>query len=105
MKFVLRVLGIWFVGLALVLVVVDGTKTLAANALTMTSLAETWRGIHDESWAAVSATLIDTAASATGRAMVEHVFAWPSWAIFGGAGVVLLLLGRQRGRREYIATR
>ncbi len=105
MKFVLRVCGTWLVGLALVLIVVDGAKTLAANALTMTSLAEMWRGIDAESWAAVSGTLMETAASATGRAMIEQVFAWPSWAIFGVAGVLLLILGRQRRRRDYIATR
>ena len=104
MKFILRVLGTWFLGLALVLVIVDGAKSLAANTITTTSLAETWNSMHAASWAAVNEAMAGAFASVSWQEIVQYVFACPGWAIFGGAGLVLLLLGRRRMRKQYIAT-
>jgi hypothetical protein len=104
MKFLLRVLGTWFLGLALVLLIVDGAKTLAANAFTMTSFAEMWSSLHQASWDGMSAWMTDAFAPVSGQAIAGAVFAWPSWVIFGCIGAAFLILGRQRMTKRYIKT-
>ena len=42
MRLVFRLLGTWLIGIALVFLVVDGTKSLAANALVFTGFGQAW---------------------------------------------------------------
>ena len=55
MRLILRILGTWLLGLALILLIVDGTKSLGANAVVMTSLNDTWVALSASSLAAVKA--------------------------------------------------
>ncbi len=104
MKFILRVIGTWFIGLALVLIIIDGAKTLAANALIMTSLAESWSSLHAESWLATNQALADLLPGTASRSVVMFMSNAPSWAIFGVVGLLLLLLGRAGAKKRYVAT-
>ena len=102
MKLMLRVFGTWFVGLALVLVIIDGAKTFAANTVTTTSLAEMWNSLHAASWAAASDTVISLSEQISGQNFAEGFFGWPGWLIFGCFGALFLILGRQKLARRYL---
>jgi len=104
MKFILRVAGTWLLGLSLILVVIDGTKTLATGALTITSLAETWRGFHIDSWEPAQQAILDLVAPISGETYAKYFLEWPSWAILGVFGILLLLAGRRRAGKSYIET-
>lgn len=102
MRLILRVLGTWLIGLALVLLVIDGTKSLGANALVFTSLADLWMQVHPPSLDAVRsffgsrffADLLDAALTA--------VLEYPAFAVFGVPGIVLALLGRKPQRERFL---
>lgn len=102
MRLILRVLGTWLIGLALVLLVIDGTKSLGANALVFTSLADLWMQAHPPSLDAVRgffgsrffADLLDAALTA--------MLAYPAFAVFGVPGIVLALLGRKPQRERFL---
>ena len=104
MRLILRIAGTWLIGLALVLAVVDGTKSLAANALVFTPLAVLWTQLHQPSLDAVRlffdsrffADLLDAALAA--------ILAYPAFAVFGLPGIVLALLGRKPRRERYLRT-
>jgi hypothetical protein len=101
MKYIARVLGTWFLGLALILLIVDGTKSLAANSIVTTPLAESWQGLHAQSWRAV----YDAVAAAMPPLSVQIadlVFSWPGWATFGVIGVLCAFAGRSRARVAYV---
>jgi len=104
MKFILRILGTWFCGLALVLIIVDGAKTLAANALVMTSLAETWSSLHLASWTQANHTLMTILPEIAGKNLTIHIMSCPSWVIFGILGLLFLLAGRAPTQKRYVAT-
>lgn len=104
MKFILRVTGTWFIGLALVLLIIDGAKTLAANALTMTSLAENWSSLDAASWLATNKALADLLPGTASSGVFTFMSNAPSWAIFGIAGLLLLLIGRPGVKKRYVAT-
>jgi len=102
MRLVLRILGTWLVGLGLVLAVIDGTKSLGANKLVLTSLAETWTQLSPGSLLAVQgffdsryfADLLDGAMAA--------LLSYPAFAIVAVPGIVLALLGRTPRREHYL---
>ena len=102
MRLILRVLGTWLIGLALVLLVIDGTRSLGANAVMFTSLADLWTQIHPPSLDGVRsflnsrffATLLDSALNA--------LLGYPAFAVFGVLGIVLALLGRKPHRERFL---
>jgi len=91
-----RSFGFLCLAAAFLLVIYDGTKSIAGNAIYITSVQGLWDIINAASLQALR-PLIE------GR--LGH-FAWdtvfvgflnaPSWAVLGGLGVVLILLGRKR---------
>lgn len=102
MRLILRVLGTWLIGLALVLLVIDGTKSLGSNALVFTSLLELWTQIHKSSLEAVrgffgSRFFADLLGSA-----LTAVLSYPAFAVFGLPGIVLALLGRKPYRERFV---
>ena len=102
MRLILRIAGTWLIGLALVLLVIDGTKSLGANALVYTSLADLWMQVHSPSLAGVGeffesrffADLLDAA--------LKAVLTYPAFAVFGVPGIILALLGRKPRRERYL---
>lgn len=102
MRLLLRLVGTWLLGIALILLIIDGTRSLAASALVMTSLGETWTAIHPESLAEVRAffatrffgPLLDSAVTAT--------LALPGWLVLGVPGAFIAWLGRTRRSRVFV---
>jgi hypothetical protein len=102
MRLILRLLGTWLIALALVLLVIDGTKSLGANALVFSSLLDWWAQIHPQSLEAVKgffdsrffADLLDAALAA--------VLSYPAFAVVGLPGIMLALLGRKPRRERFL---
>ncbi len=99
MRFLLRLVGTWLLGMALVLVIIDGTKSLAANALVVTSLSESWRMVHAPSLAGFEQWIFTGPAKIAWEAVIAPALNWPGWAVLGLAGIVLAFLGRLKGNR------
>ncbi|KQX38278.1 hypothetical protein ASD04_11770 [Devosia sp. Root436] len=102
MRLVLRITGTWLIGLALVLLVIDGTKSLGANGLVYTSLADLWTQIHPPSLAAVAAFFESRFFADLLDAALKAVLDYPAFAVFGVPGIVLALLGRKPRRERYL---
>lgn len=101
MKLVLRVLGTWFLGLALVLLIMDGTRSLSANEVVVTPLEVLWPSMHAQSWAALQGWIADSMASWALQGAAAVLFSWPAWAPVAVLGVIFLLIGRKRQRASY----
>jgi len=102
MRLIFRVLGTWLLGLALVLVVIDGTKSLAANRLILTPLGETWSAVHAPSLAAVEAFFGTRFFADLLHGMLTALLAYPAFAVIAVPGIVLLLIGRARREPRFV---
>jgi hypothetical protein len=102
MRLILRVLGTWLIGLALVLLVVDGTKSLGANAIVFTSLSDLWISLHPASLVAVEGFFDSRFFAALLDVALQAVLDYPAFAVFGLPGIVLALLGRKPRRERYL---
>ncbi|SFV38807.1 hypothetical protein SAMN05216456_3628 [Devosia crocina] len=104
MRTVLRIIGTWLIGLALVLLVIDGTKSLAANAIVMTSLGDGWTAIHPGSIEAVSAFFSSRLFADLLASLFASLLTYPAFAVIGVPGIVLALLGRRPRSQRFLRT-
>jgi len=103
MRFVLRVLGTWLLALAVILIVIDGTKSLAANGLVMTSLSDAWTGMHPPSLSAAETFVRGRVLGDMMAGVFSALLTYPAFAVIGVPGILLSLLGRRRRRERYVS--
>lgn len=102
MRLILRVLGTWLIGLALVLLVIDGTKSLAANAVMFTSLADLWTQVHPLSLEGIKSFFDSRFFADLLDATLAALLGYPAFAVFGVPGILLALLGRKPHRERFV---
>lgn len=102
MRLLLRFLGTWLIALALVLLVIDGTKSLGANALVLTSLADLWTQLHPASLASVQEFFDSRFFEDLLDAALTALLGYPAFAVIGIPGIVLALLGRKPRRELFL---
>jgi hypothetical protein len=102
MRLVLRVAGTWLIGLALVLSVVDGTRSLGASKLVYTSLAELWTQLHPSSLEAVMAFFQSRFFAELLDTVLQTLLSYPAFAVVGVPGILLVLAGRSRRRERFL---
>lgn len=105
--FVSRFIGLWLIAGALVALVVDAAKSIAASALTVTQLGPAWYGASPSSLIAVQAFVEGTIEAQVGDWLWDPVIMWllmlPTWLVLGTVGFLLTYLGRHRHRRHAFA--
>ncbi len=102
MRFVVRLLGTWLVGLALILLIIDGTRSLGANALLVTAFGDAWTWLHADSLAATRAFVQSRLFGPVIGATVEFVLSLPGWVVLAVPGILLAWLGRSRRTRVFV---
>ena len=98
--FISRFVGIWLIAGALVAVVVDGAKSIAASSLTVTPLGLTWFALSPTTLMAAQGFVQQTVEAYVGHWLWDPFIQWilllPSWAVLGAIGGLLAYLGRKR---------
>jgi hypothetical protein len=102
MRLLLRLLGTWLLGMALILLIIDGTRSLAANAIIMTSLGDTWMGLHAESLVEAKRFLASRFFGPLLETAVTVVLGLPGWVVLGVPGAFIAWLGRTRRARVFV---
>lgn len=102
MRLVFRLLGTWLIGIALILLVVDGTKSLAANRLVFTSLGQAWLQLHAPSLEAFNAFLDSRFFAELLDVMLQALLTYPAFAVLAVPGVILALAGRRPRRERFL---
>ncbi len=97
MLLLLRILGVWFLLLAMVAAVVDATKSLAGGGqLFITPLGEQWSSLSPTSLAAAKAAVEANVGPAVWNPVITTMLQSPTWIVFGLLGAALYWLGRKR---------
>lgn len=99
MRLVLRIAGTWLIGLALIILVIDGTKSLAANKIVFMSLAHIWTQIHAPSLEGMQVFFESRFFADLLHAALAALLSYPAFAVLGVPGLLLALMGR-RPRRD-----
>ena len=102
MRLALRVVGTLLIAFAVILIIIDGTRSLAANGLVFTPLEATWQSMHAESLAAVRDFLSSRLFGPVLEPVVSAILSFPGWAVVGVPGLLLAWAGRSRRERVFI---
>ncbi len=97
---VLRVLGTWFLLAGVVALVIDITRTLAADALVMTRIGEHWFQFHSASLNASQAGIQRYVHPALWDPVILALLQTPTWLVSMALGILLILIGRRRRRHN-----
>jgi hypothetical protein len=99
-RFLFRFLGLICLAAAFILVVYDGTKSIAANKLYFTSVQTLWQLINPASLQNFVRDTKPLVAPYAGGMLwdpgVLGILAAPSWSLLGIFGILFLLLGRRK---------
>lgn len=102
MRLFLRLVGTWLLGIALILLIIDGTRSLGSNALVMTSLGDTWTWLHPQSLEAVRAFFATRFFGPLLDSAVTVALNLPGWLVLGVPGAFIAWLGRTRRSRVFV---
>jgi hypothetical protein len=95
-RFLFRFIGLICLAAAFILVIYDGTKSIAANNLYFTSVRTLWELINAGSLAKLKPLLMPYAGGFLWDPVMVAILASPSWALLGAFGILLILMGRKK---------
>lgn len=98
--FISRFLGLWLIAGALVALVIDATKSIAASRLTVTALGEAWFALAPSSLMAAQEFVQQSLEPSIGQwlwdPLIQTILLLPAWAVLGALGFLFTWLGRRR---------
>ena len=94
-RFLLRFIGLCLLATAFVLLVYDGTKSIANQQFIAMKLSEAWAIVDQNSLNAVQDWLKHKAMWAWDP-YLQKVFDLPTWVVLGVIAMILILLGRKK---------
>jgi hypothetical protein len=97
--FLIRTLGLLIFAASFVAMVADGVRSLAADAVVLTPLGQTWFALHPQSLGLAQAMVQRYVHPYLWDPILVTVLLWPTFAVGGVFGVVLMLIGRKRRTR------
>lgn len=95
-RFLFRFLGMLCLAGAFSLLVYDGTKSIAGNALYLTSVRALWELINPASLAKLQPLLARHLDGVLWDPVALAVLQAPAFSLFGAFGILFLLLGRRK---------
>lgn len=95
-RFLLRFVGLILLAAAFILVVYDGTKSIAGNSLSLTTVQALWELINPASLARLKPLVEPYARGLLWDPLTISLLAAPAWSLLGAIGILLLFLGRKR---------
>lgn len=95
-RFLFRFLGLFWLAAAFILVIYDGTKSIAGNRLFLTSVETLWSLINAKSLAGLQPLISPYANGIFWDPVMVSILGAPAWAVLGILGVLFMLLGRRR---------
>lgn len=98
-QFVSRAAGMIVLALAVVMAVLDTTRSIAASAFILTPLAESWASVSPQSLSAFQEALEKTPVPFLWDPIALFILRLPGWLVIWVVAMVLLWIGQRRPSR------
>lgn len=103
MRRILRILGALLLAVAMILLVIDGTRMLASSAFVVTPLGGAWSEFFPGTLETARAFIESSLHPLLWDPVVTTLLSWPGWVVLGSLGIVLALAGRTPNRRRLVS--
>ncbi len=98
-RFIFRVLATVSLAIAVIMSVLDATRSIAADALVLTPLSESWRAVSSGTYEAAEAAVSEVIAPYAWDPVVLTLLSAPGFAVFLVLALLFYMIGRRRERR------
>jgi len=95
-RFLFRFLGLICLAAAFILVIYDGTKSIAGNSLSLTTVRVLWELINAGSLARLRPLIEPYVDGLLWDPAMVSILAAPAWGLLGLLGILLILFGRKK---------
>jgi inosine-uridine nucleoside N-ribohydrolase len=102
-RFFFRLLAVFSLAVAVIMAVIDATRSIAASAWVSTPLAESWRDFSPDTLAAAEEFTRDAMLPQLWDPVALTLLAAPGFAVFAVLALLLYIPGRRRERRGGLA--
>jgi hypothetical protein len=96
LRFLARFVGLWLLAGALVALVVDGAKSIAAGSVLTTPLGLLWYSVSPDSLNAAQAGIQRHVLPYLWDPVIQSILLLPAFVVFGVLGALLMLAGRRK---------
>ncbi|MBO6900710.1 MAG: hypothetical protein JJ864_05120 [Rhizobiaceae bacterium] len=98
-RFFFRLLATISLAVAVIMAVLDATRSIAADQIVMTALSQSWQSVSPGSYAASEAAVSEVLAPYAWDPIVLTLLSAPGFAVFLVLALLLYLIGRRPERR------
>jgi hypothetical protein len=99
LRFLFRMLGMIALAVAVIMMVVDATRTIAAGAFVATPLIESWQAVSPQTLSSFRALVEAGIGPAVWEALSAYLLALPGFAVFTALALLFFFFGRRPDRR------
>lgn len=99
-KALLRLVSMVLLAVAVIMAVLDATRSIAASALVMTPLATSWSAASPETLGEVETFVRQRLDPLLWDPVATSILALPGFAVFAGLALLLYAIGRRPERRR-----
>ncbi len=99
MRLLLRLAGLAFLSVAVIMATLDATRSVAASSLVLTPLADSWTWAFPGGYAAARAFVEEKMAPVLWDPVLVGLLALPGWLVFLLLAFVFHAIGQPRARR------
>ncbi|HWK69042.1 MAG TPA: hypothetical protein VNS34_29305 [Rhizobiaceae bacterium] len=99
LRFLFRLLATIALAIAVVMAVLDATRTVAASALVMTPLGESWVSVSPDTLAAARQFTEARLHPLLWDPVMTGIVRVPGFAVFGALALILYVIGHRPARR------
>lgn len=99
-KALLRLASMVLLAIAVIMAVLDATRSIATGAVAMTPLAASWKGISPQSLAGFENLVRESLPGLFWDPVVVSLLSLPGFAVFGALALLAASAGRRRERGD-----
>lgn len=99
LRFLFRFLATISLAIAVVMAVLDATRSVAASALVMTPLGESWLSVSPDTMASTQKFTEETLHPLLWHPVMTGILQMPGFAVFGALALLLYVIGHRPARR------
>jgi hypothetical protein len=100
-RFIFRVLATLSLAVAVIMAVIDATRSIAASAWVLTPLAESWQAVSPDTFAAAAGFVRDATLPMLWDPVALTVLSLPGFVVFVVLALLFYLVGRRPERRRF----
>lgn len=99
-KALLRLVSMVLLAVAVIMAVLDATRSIAAGAVALTPLAAAWKGVSPQSFAGFEALVRDNLPGLVWDPVLVWLLSLPGFAVFAALALLAAFAGRRRQRGD-----